>query len=174
MKSIILFSALVFFSFNFAAAQSAKPDSTATKQNPPTARDYNYEFVTAGNYTVLSIAYKLDSLPGGGLGYKELSDTSTTRLQVLVRKQGAKLTIASIDPTSTAPPFYSQTVQFKGGTNELIYQAQTIQDGKTQTVNSVVVNPAAGYIAVLFRTCEQGLPCRVVNHYFGGIEIVKP
>lgn len=174
MKPLLLFFAFLFFSFNFAAAQVAKSDSTATKQKPPTARDYNYEFVTAGNYTVLSIAYKLDSLPGGALGYKEVSDTSTTKMQVLVKKQGALLIITSIDPTSTAPPFYSASVQFKGGTNELVYQAQTIQEGKTQTVNSVVVNPAAGYIAVLFRTCEQGLPCRVVNHYFGGIEIARP
>ena len=174
MKPLLLFFAFLFFSFNFAAAQVAKSDSTATKQKPPTARDYNYEFVTAGNYTVLSIAYKLDSLAGGALGYKEVSDTSTTKMQVLVKKQGSRLTITTVDPTSTSPPFYSETVQFKGGTNELIYQAQTIQDGKTQTVNSVVVNPAAGYIAVLFRTCEQGLPCRVVNHYFGGIEIARP
>ena len=165
----IFFVFIFFFAIVPCIAQKADTINPAPK--PPAVRDYNFTFVTTGTYTVFTLTHKLDSLPGGGIGYKEVQDTSTAAVQVIVHKQGGALTITSTDPTSAETQFYNAKVRFLGlandGMGSYAYRADT------ETRETIIVNPSYGFAAVFFKTCDKNKICDLVNHYFGAMTLQK-
>lgn len=152
--------AVLFLAINSAFCQQQNKPQTPTV----TAFDYNFEFYPAPVYNRIAKHLTTDTLTKLP---KYVSDTSGIRLAVSVRKQGDRITIASL--TNQTENQYSEKIKFKGVTAalDLIYVADTDDN------ESVVVNPARGYVIIIFTKTTGQTKTRQVYHYFGDAPFEK-
>jgi hypothetical protein len=142
----------IFALFSFAlSAQKPKP------------RDYNFEFVTPGQYTSIIIAYKTDSTTKKETPF--VADSTFEFLPVLVKKGKDRLTISKFD-VADQKVIYDQPIKFVGFTvdGSIVYQGETGE--------RIVTNPALGYAVISFVYCDDKSKsppknCTQKNHYFG-------
>lgn len=135
----------------------------------PKLRDYNFEFVTPGQYTSIIIAYKTDSTTKKETPF--VADSTFEFLPVLVKKGKDRLTISKFDVADQSI-IYDKAVKFLGFTvdGSIVYQSDTGE--------RIVTNPAIGYAVVSFVYCKDKTDknCPQQNHYFGpaDLKIYRP
>lgn len=143
----------IFALFSFAlCAQKPKP------------RDFNFEFVTPGQYNSITIAYKTDSTTKKETPF--VADSTFEFLPVLVKKGKDRFTISKFD-VADQKIIYDQSIKFVGFTvdGSIVYQAETGE--------RIVTNPALGYAVVSFVYCKDKTDknCPLQNHYFGPADL---
>jgi hypothetical protein len=150
--------------------------------------DFDFSFYPSGVYQKYFERFERDTTVVDSIARNIKIDSTKTDVQVVIKKEGDRLTITDIKYPSG--PIYSERVRFLGvledGFGSLFYESLSVDK------EQIVVNPTRGFAVISFKKCftevgdgkispwtaeatTEDAPdfCNFINHNFGNIALNK-